>query len=436
MSNNKINNVYTVEDIHDYLSGKMTAAEMHDIEKAALDDPLLAEAIEGFNDVPEFTQQQGFDNINEHLIDLRAKFIDPKPATISINKYKMVWRIAAAILLLIGSAVLVTYFTDNFNHKPSQNIAKVEPDKTIAPPPTVITDTGNTTVGYDSEVKTNQPEIATLKKEKTAIETVEKKIEEETVQTNDEQSKTLANSPERDIASASDEKIEVSTITPAPAIERNATVTEKRKEELSKKKIADNNAKNVIFSGKVVDKNNKPVPYASLKTEEGLMSTTDNRGMFSLPITRKRPGRVTFRANNFLQKTVPVSGNYQVIILENNRVSNSNNNNNLARAQNKPGQVLLLNKNGAEPKEGWEKYLNYLIERVSFSEYDTGKPVVGETIVGFDIKANGEPTNFSFEKQIDTDVNDAVEDLIITGPEWKLVDGHSAIGHVKLKIIF
>lgn len=436
MSNNKINSMYTVEDIHDYLSGKMTAPEMHDIEKAALDDPLLAEAIEGYNEVPEFTQEQGLENINEHLIELRAKFIGPKQTVVSINKYKLVWRIAAAILLLVGSAVLVTYFTDNFKSNPSQNIAKVEPG-VVPTPVTVLTDTAKTTAGFDSEVKIKQPEITTVKKDKPAAVIVENKTKEESFESDEQQSVAGTNAPEKEMKALEDEKITTTTTIPAPIIERNATIAEKRKEELNQKKIAQNNAKNVIFSGKVVDKNNKPVPFVTLKTEEGLMSTTDNRGMFSLPITRKKPGKVTFRANNFLQKTVPISGNYQVIVLENNRVSNSNtNNNNLARSQNKPGQVLLLNKNGAEPKEGWDKYLNFLIERVSYSEYDTGKPVIGETIVTFDIKANGEPSNFSFEKQIDTDVNDAIEDLIITGPEWKLIDGYSTIGHVKLKIIF
>ena len=40
--------IYTAEDIQRYLSGGMSNAEMYVIEKAALDDPFLAEAIEGY----------------------------------------------------------------------------------------------------------------------------------------------------------------------------------------------------------------------------------------------------------------------------------------------------------------------------------------------------------------------------------------------------
>ena len=39
---------YSVEDIERYLKGKMSAKEMHDMEKAALQDSFLADAIEGF----------------------------------------------------------------------------------------------------------------------------------------------------------------------------------------------------------------------------------------------------------------------------------------------------------------------------------------------------------------------------------------------------
>ena len=43
---------YTFEDIQRYLQGKMSAAEMHEIEKAALQDPFLSDAIEGYREVP------------------------------------------------------------------------------------------------------------------------------------------------------------------------------------------------------------------------------------------------------------------------------------------------------------------------------------------------------------------------------------------------
>ena len=41
---------YSIEDIERYLNGNMTAKEMHELERAALNDPLLADAIEGYSE--------------------------------------------------------------------------------------------------------------------------------------------------------------------------------------------------------------------------------------------------------------------------------------------------------------------------------------------------------------------------------------------------
>ena len=44
----KYNNGFTVDDIERYYSGKMSPVEMHQLEKAAMEDPFLADALEGY----------------------------------------------------------------------------------------------------------------------------------------------------------------------------------------------------------------------------------------------------------------------------------------------------------------------------------------------------------------------------------------------------
>jgi len=41
---------YTAADIEKYWKGKLSSAEMHAMEKAAMDDPFLADALEGYKD--------------------------------------------------------------------------------------------------------------------------------------------------------------------------------------------------------------------------------------------------------------------------------------------------------------------------------------------------------------------------------------------------
>jgi hypothetical protein len=51
---------YTAADLQRYVQGKLSAREMHAMEKAALDDPFLADAMEGM--------QQAFTENEESLV--------------------------------------------------------------------------------------------------------------------------------------------------------------------------------------------------------------------------------------------------------------------------------------------------------------------------------------------------------------------------------
>ena len=99
-------------------------------------------------------------------------------------------------------------------------------------------------------------------------------------------------------------------------------------------------------------------------------------------------------------------------------------------------EVQVLYKRNVEPKEGWDKYIQFLIDQLSYSEYDTGKPVVGTMIIDFEIDYSMVPQNFTFEESIDDDVNQAVVQLIQNGPGWKRMIGSGLPGTVRLRIVF
>src|SRR6516162_1476055 len=96
---------YSFEDIQRYLQGKMTAAEMHAVEKAALQDPFLADAIEGFDLADPATAQQ-------HLNEINASLIKEKKASkiVAFNKRAQWLSIAALIIVVAGIAVAASYF--------------------------------------------------------------------------------------------------------------------------------------------------------------------------------------------------------------------------------------------------------------------------------------------------------------------------------------
>ena len=96
---------YSLTDIEQYLQGKLSPAAMHDLEKAALQDSFLADAIDGYGSTD-------LSAVKDDLAEIHAEFFRQKSTTtrlipISRNKW---WRVAAGIIFLSGTGLLGWYF--------------------------------------------------------------------------------------------------------------------------------------------------------------------------------------------------------------------------------------------------------------------------------------------------------------------------------------
>jgi hypothetical protein len=95
----------------------MSAEEMHDIETAALDDPFLADAIEGFQGAIEVNEE----SLNTGLAQLNKEFserIKPPARVVPITQSRW-WQIAAAamIVLIVGVAFYNNWIKPEENAK-------------------------------------------------------------------------------------------------------------------------------------------------------------------------------------------------------------------------------------------------------------------------------------------------------------------------------
>jgi hypothetical protein len=104
---------YSLEDIEKYLKGKMSAAEMHELEKAALQDPFLSDAIEGYRETSMETAHGYLQEIKQEL--LRDKEEAKIVSLLSSNSLKW-WQMAAAILI-IATLGTVTWKLTHQNNK-------------------------------------------------------------------------------------------------------------------------------------------------------------------------------------------------------------------------------------------------------------------------------------------------------------------------------
>jgi len=114
---------YTAADIEKYHSGLLSAKEMHELEKAALDDPFLADALEGYGATPV--------NISADISDLeqrlRKKTKNDKGAT-SLRNSSAWWKIAAAIVVLAGAGFVAYELSRGNDHSKMSKLQEKKSD--------------------------------------------------------------------------------------------------------------------------------------------------------------------------------------------------------------------------------------------------------------------------------------------------------------------
>lgn len=115
----KIN--YTADEIRRYLEGEMSPAEMYALERAALTDPFLADALEGMElhaDIDKFAA-----DVEDLRTRLKGKVKRRTGALASVNS--LWWKIAAVLVILV-TGVAIIIITGKKNEPASNEIAKTE----------------------------------------------------------------------------------------------------------------------------------------------------------------------------------------------------------------------------------------------------------------------------------------------------------------------
>ncbi|MFM9910477.1 MAG: hypothetical protein ACKVOW_14085, partial [Chitinophagaceae bacterium] len=121
------NKQYTAADISKYLEGKLNPSEMHAIEKAALEDSFLSDAIEG---IREASDTYGSKSIHTNLEQLKEQIAVKVTGgrTIPLTNRRW-WSVAAAACVLVVSTVLI--YNSWFRNQQTDTIALVEPTNNL-----------------------------------------------------------------------------------------------------------------------------------------------------------------------------------------------------------------------------------------------------------------------------------------------------------------
>lgn len=461
MANNNNIKRFTSADIEKYHKGQLSDKERHDLEKAALDDPFLADALEGFAfaggnasaDLAELKQR-----LNEKIEGGRVIPLEKRR-----RRVLPVLKVAAAVVVFVGAGLLVYQLQLGKN---KNNIAQAKPADTnkISKPDSstgIIAPTGTTTennnfLSTDSNKETTGREVTGNVTKTTTIAPGREVSTEE----NKNDADVLARLPKpvtttapvvtptekaaeekTNLASGKGYEKDISKEGAKDKVVRADKLEDNVKDRAGKqtddfKKIKSeqpdrsvdeqfyrNQAMNT-FRGRVTDPSRIGVPFANVtNTRDNVGTYTDALGNFTLTSTDSvlnvQVRSVGFENNmKQLRNTTPADN--EVVLQEDRKnidervVSYQKPN---ATARTSQAKVTLTE---PEPEPGWDKYDSYLANNVIIP--DDFKPVKTETNsvqVSFEVDKNGEPVNFKVEKSLCSSCDKEAIRLIKAGPKWK-----------------
>ncbi|WP_114789292.1 carboxypeptidase-like regulatory domain-containing protein [Niabella yanshanensis] len=294
--NNSTYPFYGPEDIKRYLSGSMSAQEMHDMEKAALKDPLLADAIDGFRGADPVITDTHLNAIKASILGLSQQ---EKPAAIPLNRSSKShwWRWVAAACSLALIAGATWWVTQNVEPGAIQPLAKNETSQPADTVPAIAT---APQVPIKEPVQADQ---ATTPEKRAPIGMNSKLPEQqgasakipattETFQSPaaDQPADNLINTPLKEVMSAETKSLKkeqtnsypysreaISAAPPAPIVKSPDPSPANAKRMMGFQPVA-------YIQGQVVDKEGAPVANASISVPGRNKTTANDDGSFVLPV--------------------------------------------------------------------------------------------------------------------------------------------------------
>ncbi|MBP9214118.1 MAG: carboxypeptidase-like regulatory domain-containing protein [Chitinophagaceae bacterium] len=531
MANNNEHINYSKADIEKYLQGKMNAAEMYALEKAALQDPFLADAIEGFeianmqqakeaiadtnfliqtstqpssntstftiNDFEKyFTHQlsnterhtiekaaltdplvndamEGYENTNFELANKQLAIIQQniqgtqqeaaKVITMTTTNNSKQWlRIAAAIIIMVGVGSTI-WLVNNNNSIVEKPIAYI-PNEVIQAPVDVTTK--EVTTNNKTTTTVTIPEaVATKPSTQASAPTLKLSIDEVAGLTKDNatntatitESNTQLNAPK-----AIEQEDSKALLAKEEALRKQQSndlaIADKKKETAKSAKnvtiatpsIADNeitrnnntraynnqNASPNVFRGRVLNNNGEALAATTLSVRNSntnILARTDNDGNFSVQLPDTN-AIVSVETSGYAQQQLNLSANRSNnIVLEKGKEETS-----LAEtvvvaygtakaktanaATQKVTQQEMLN-GGIEPLGGWKSFNQYLEQKLAILKLENEGDIEDESsdnlTINFKVKNNGEPTNINVKGAKNNKVAQKAAEIIEQGPKWK-----------------
>ncbi|HRZ98752.1 MAG TPA: carboxypeptidase-like regulatory domain-containing protein [Paludibacter sp.] len=276
-------------NLKNYIQGKRHGKEANKLERDAMNDPFLQDAIDGFDSV------QG-----DHLPvieELESKFHKFKE-TKTLN-FKRIWifGIAASLLFIIGIGTILRMYNLPVNELAQQVIPTEKQDEIRA------------VASKDSSINVE----VEIKKEKTIAQNITRTEKQPTPLVNDE------------VVVESIVSNETENLSEVSSIQMDETMDAKIAETIPNQVIEssiDQNIRKGKVSGLVLDEAGEPLVGVSVKFKNSLTGTvTDTNGQFELEASKLENDKLIASYIGFEKKEIPVSSESAVIQLKSDNLA-------------------------------------------------------------------------------------------------------------------
>jgi TonB family protein len=429
------------DDIEKYRNGEMSPKEMHALEKRALQDPFLADALEGAESIsPEifsddltelqesidFQSEESMGVSMDRAASTSMEIVDGKNSERVIKKATSKWawplRIAASLFIIIGALWTANQLIPNGG---KENLALKKEEAKPAPVQPSAAPITDSVVIQEKEIVAGQPkskEHLALKAVKKPVEIIsakpiitappKKNVEKEpgsfaeVVKSNEEISE------DKRVADLKDEKV-----TEAPSValaKKDAYGAASRSKELKKVR----SELQQTIQGQVISaEDGTPLPGVNVLvqgTTQG--AVTDVNGNYQLPVV-SADQKLTFSFIGYLTQEVPVTDQNKIDVKLGPDVSQ------LSEVvvvgygyQNDSDKEPVIKE--AQPAGGRKAYDKYLENSLRYPVEALTNKIKGKVTVKFTVRTDGALDEFSVVKSLGHGCDEEVLRMVKEGPAW------------------
>ncbi|BAV04536.1 outer membrane protein, nutrient binding [Filimonas lacunae] len=418
---------------------------MHDMEKAALQDPFLADALEGYSHAP---LQLAAKHLNQIAASLQQSKEEAIITPIARTSWQW-WKVAALVIVIAGAGAISyqilqpSYTPDSqasrelAQNQPQQPAASTAPAPLVTPK--IVPVVGDTIKPSRETVKRTQKlptlsnstavEVQSMAPKKQLLPSEQKKEEAAapllslTPAAIPPQTVTSTWADTIGIGAYKDKLNEVVVTGYAANNQRVAAALQNRTAGVSvEKSVAAAAPASYKLSGTITDQHGKALAGATVKAVNGhAFSITDDKGRFAVK-AMDSTGKVEIASVGYETTVASVSASKSnVISLEEEGESLSDMVVTELHTRSKAKETAK--KSGTDslyPDGGWQSFQEYVYKKIHQEMDTTGssQKITGEIELEFAIDANGNPYDMKVLKSFNNSMNDKAISALENGPKW------------------